>query len=97
VRLVIETVWPLLIVVELRLISAPEVPTPKSMTAVVPSCAKARAKVAVPDATAVPLVIAFAVETPDAGAPKLVVEKVSVASTVLPERAVSTVAGLVPE
>ena len=74
-------------------VSTPVTPTLPSATTVMPSALYIRNHVAVPVATAVPAVMAFAVSTPLDGAPNAVAPNVSVASSVLPLSAVSAVAG----
>lgn len=91
-----DTVPPDVMAVSFRFMVAPEVLTEPSITAVVASLLNARKNVAVPVAMAVPLVIALAVFTPEAAAPKAVALRVSVASKVFPLSAVSGVAGCVP-
>ncbi len=87
---------PVTMLVVFRLMPAPEVPTVTSPTTVVPSVLYRRAKVAVPVATAVPDVIAFAVMTPAAAEPKAVAPNVNVASNVLLLSAVFAFTGCVP-
>jgi len=91
-----ETVAPLDMAVEFKIMSVPEVPALPSMTAVTPSDLNARKNVHTPVATAVADPIALAVLVPPDDAPNAVAPRVSVASRVLPDRAVSGVAGCVP-
>jgi hypothetical protein len=75
----------------------PEVATVTSMIVADP-LVRIRANVAVPVATAVPEVIAFAVITPpEVAEPKAGLPKVSVQSSVFPESAVFALTGCVPE
>ena len=93
---VIATVAPETMLVVLRLISAPDVPTDISTIRVPPDvCSEANVAVAV--AAAVALVIALAVATPPEAAANAVALNGSVASTVLPDNAVSGLVGCVPE
>ena len=75
---------------------APDAPAETSITTVVASALKIRAKVGVIEATAVPAVIALAVSRPLAAAGNAVAPKVRVTPSVLPDRAASAVAGCVP-
>ena len=73
-----------------------DAPAETSMTTVVPSLLKMRAQVGVMAATAVPEVMALAVSKPLFAAGKAVAPKVRVTPNVLPDKAVSAVAGWVP-
>ena len=71
-------------------------PAETSITTVVASDLKIRAKVGVIAATAVPAVMALAVSRPLTAAGNAVAPKVRVTPSVLPARAASAVAGCVP-
>ncbi len=82
--------------VVLRFKSAPEVPTEKSTTRVVPLDCTKDPHVAVPVAPAVADVIELAVKTPDAAPDANVELKANVANNVFPDTAVSGLVGCVP-
>jgi hypothetical protein len=96
VQLEHDTVAPLEMATEFRIISVELVPTDPSMTAVASSLLYARKNVAVPVFPAVADPIALAVLAPPELAEKAVLPRVSVAKRVFPLRAASGVAGWVP-
>ena len=89
------TVWPKTIAVVFKIMSALTVPTEPSITTVVPSDLKMRKKLAVPLATAVPLVTVPIVIVPLESVPK-VPATTSSTSLVWVLMAVFALAGCVP-